>query len=201
MSPFYRVIRWLLIVVGHVIFRYRTHGQENIPSTGGVVLCSNHTSMMDVVFLISTCKRQIHFMAKAELFRIPILKHAFRWMGAFPVERGTGGADALAKAQALVQEGKVMGIFPEGTRSKTGTPGKAKSGAAVVVAKTGAPVVPVSIYRKAGKMRLFAKATVRYGQPIPAKTLALDDAADRSRLRAVSQAIMAQIVAQWELGF
>ncbi len=201
MSPFYRVIRWLLIGVGHVIFRYRTYGKENIPKEGGVVLCSNHTSMMDVVFLISSCPRQVYFMAKAELFRIPVLKHAFRWMGAFPVERGTGGADALQHAQKLVQEGKVMGIFPEGTRSKTGIPGKAKSGAAVVVAKTGAQVVPVSIYRKPGKMRLWTKATVRYGKAIPAEAFALDDAADRSRLRAVSQAIMAQIVAQWELGF
>ena len=165
------------------------------------MLCSNHTSMMDVVFLISSCRRQVHFMAKAELFRIPVLKHAFRLMGAFPVERGTGGTEALQYAQKLVQEGKVMGIFPEGTRSKTGTPGKAKSGVAVVVAKTGAPMVPVSIYRKAGKMRLWSKVTVRYGQPVPAEQFALDDAADRTRLRAVSQAIMAQIVAQWEMGF
>lgn len=201
MSPFYRVIRWILIGVGHILFRYRAHGQENIPATGGIVLCSNHTSMMDVVFLITTCKRQIHFMAKAELFRVPILRHAFRWMGAFPVERGSGGADALEYAQGIVQKGKVMGIFPEGTRSKSGLPGKAKSGAAVVVAKTGAAMVPVSIYRRPGKIRLWSRATVRYGQPISAESLALDGTVDRNRLRTVSQTIMAQIIRQWELGF
>lgn len=200
MSPFYRVIQWLLIAVGHIIFRFRAYGQENVPARGGVVLCCNHTSMMDVVFLISTCKRQIHFMAKAELFEIPLLKHAFRWMGAFPVVRGTGGTEALEQARQLVQSGNVMGIFPEGTRSKTGTPGRAKSGAAVVVAKTGAAVVPVSIYRKPGKMRLFARATVRYGTPIPAEQFDLSEGS-RTQLRAVSDTIMEKITQQWELGF
>lgn len=200
MSPFYRVIRWLLIAVGHIIFRFRAYGQENVPARGGLVLCCNHTSMMDVVFLISTCKRQIHFMAKAELFELPLLKHAFRWMGAFPVVRGTGGTEALEQARQLVQSGNVMGIFPEGTRSKTGTPGRAKSGAAVVVAKTGAAVVPVSIYRKPGKMRLFARATVRYGTPIPAEQFDLSEGS-RTQLRAVSDTIMEKITQQWELGF
>ena len=135
-----RPILWL-------IFPYKVRGRENIPAKKEgqrLMICANHLSLMDPVFLFLTMPQHIYFMAKEESFRPAIGRFFFgKVMGAFPIKRGEADRSALDTAMQIVDDGRVLGIFPEGTRSKTGEIGRFKSGAALIAAQTGASVLPV----------------------------------------------------------
>ncbi len=161
-----------------LLMRLRVIGRENFPEEGTpLVLCSNHISNWDpVVLVVANTKRHIHFMAKAELFS----NRLFSWflgkqLGAFPVRRGTGDSSAIDTAKQIVLDGKVMGIFPEGTRSKDGKLLRPKSGVAVIVAQKGATVLPTAVVTKNQKARLFQGTKVVYGKPLTPADLHLDD--------------------------
>ena len=173
--------RTLIHILGPIIrlfMRVRVVGAENIPSQGEpIILCSNHISNWDPVLLIvAHPKRHVHFMAKAELFCNPL----FSWflgkqLGAFPVRRGKGDTGVIDTASHILEEGKIMGIFPEGTRSKTGKLLSPKSGAALIAARTGASVLPAAVVTKNQKIRPFKRVTVVYGTPITPQELQLVD--------------------------
>jgi 1-acyl-sn-glycerol-3-phosphate acyltransferase len=127
------------------------------------MICANHISNLDPPLVGCAMQRKIHFMAKEELFKIPILAPIIRTLGAFPVKRGGGDHQALKTSIQLLKNGQVLGIFPEGTRSKTGELGKAHSGAALIALKANSPVVPVAII---GSYRLFRSIKVIFGKPI-----------------------------------
>ena len=196
----YILIKAIVGPLVKLVFNFKVTGLENIPEEEGFILCSNHTHFMDVAFLVMYFKRHIKFMAKEELFKKPFPRWFVTNMGAFPVARGAGTSSAVAlkTAENIVKNGGVMGIFPEGTRSKDGTPKKAKSGVAVIASATGAKVVPASIYYE-GKLKLFKKITIRVGAPITAEELKMQSN-DRNELRRVSTLIMDKIVEQWRLG-
>ena len=187
------IVRWMMRVKGV--------GLENVPTTPGdppLILCCNHISNWDPALLIVAQPRHIHFMAKAELFTFK----PFAWLlekqfGAFPVKRGTGDTGAIDAAKDLVTAGNVMGIFPEGTRSKTGELLRPKSGAAVVVAKTGAHVLPAAIVAKNQKLRPFKRSTVIFGKPMSPAELKLDDP-DKPDIRYATRTIMATIASLME---
>lgn len=171
--------------------RVKRIGMDNIPPVGEkLVLCCNHISNWDPVVLVTAQpKRHIYFMAKSELFKNPL----FAWLlgkqfGAFAVHRGTGDTDALATAKTLVDEGKIMGIFPEGTRSKDGKLLRAKSGASVIVAQTGATVLPVAIVAKNQRARIFRRTVVVYGKPLTPEELHLDG--EKPDIRFASRRLM-----------
>lgn len=199
MSKFYRFIKIIGGFIFSTFYRIKYEGRENLPKSGGYVICSNHTSMTDIPFMAIGCDRQIHFMAKEELFKSKFLNWFFKKLGAFSVKRGTGGTEAIHNAISIIENGNVMGIFPEGKRSFEGAPQRAKSGISVIVASTNATVVPVSIYHK-GKIKLFGKVTVRYGKPILPEEIGLKDCS-RGELKRISNLIMEKITKQWELGY
>ena len=188
----------LLGPVVRVCMRVRVVGGDNIPKTPGeppLVLCCNHISNWDPVLLIASQPRHVYFMAKAELFK----NRLFAWLlgkqfGAFPVKRGSGDTGALDTAKQLVQEGKLMGIFPEGTRSKDGKMLRPKSGAALIVAQTGAWVLPVAVVTKHQKIRPFRPVTLVFGKPLSPEELGLADA-EHPDLRHGSRRIMEAIAA------
>lgn len=198
MNKLYRVLRAIVRPICLLIFRIKYIGLENLPDGGGYIICSNHTSMMDIPIIAIKVKPQVHYMAKEELFKNKISAWFFNQMGAFAVKRGSGGVAALKQAEELVKSGNVMGIFPEGTRNFEGAPKKAKSGISVVVANSNATVVPVSIYHE-GKLKLFDKITVRFGEPISKEQLGMTDSS-RTELRRVSTLLMDKITEQWEKG-
>jgi len=160
--PFFRAI-FRGIFAG--LYRWRVIGQENIPDGEGLVLCANHISNWDPILLGCGTHRQVHFMAKAELFRIPVISWLITDFGTFPVKRGGGDRQAIRKSLEIVDEGKVLGIFPEGRRNRSGdgTVGKMLPGAAMIALKSKARVVPVAII---GPYRLFGRVTIIYGKPI-----------------------------------
>lgn len=158
----YRASKALGLAVLSGVFRWEPAGQDNIPSSGPVIICSNHISWWDPVAIGCACPRNVRFMAKEELFRDKVFGSYLRALGAFPVRRGKPDRVALRTALGILSEGGVLGMFPEGTRSRTGELGKPEPGAAVIAIKSGAPVVPaaiVGVYRAGGRVK------VRFGKP------------------------------------
>jgi len=157
----YLIGRGLFRIIYTLCFRLQAFGQENVPADGAVVLCCNHISLWDPPLLGSPLERKVHFMAKAELFDIPVLGSAISKVGAFPVKRGGVSKESIRLAIQLLRDGKVMGVFPEGSRSNAG--GMGKKGAASLALKAGAAVVPVAII---GNYKLFRKMKIVYGKPM-----------------------------------
>lgn len=145
-------------------YRVKVEGLENFPKEGGVLLCTNHISNFDPPLVGVTAPRQVFFMAKAELFKVPVLKDLLNNFGTFPVNRGGSDREALRTGLKILKEGKVLGFFPEGTRSKTGELGKGLPGAGFFALRSNAEVVPCAIV---GPYKPFQTLRVVYGKPIP----------------------------------
>jgi 1-acyl-sn-glycerol-3-phosphate acyltransferase len=140
-------VRTVLEALFRVVFTYESHGVENVPAEGPAVLAANHPSYLDPILLSLPIERPIRFMAWDAILRVPLLGALLRLFGAFPVDvrRGQGGA-AYAKARALVGAGELVGLFPEGRRSRSGwMEPTLREGAARLAWETGAPLVPASI--------------------------------------------------------
>ena len=120
-------------------------GKDSLPETGGAIVASNHIHLADPVFLYYSQKRQIRFMAKAELFDNFVTRALCKGYDAFPVRRGAHDTAALDKAAEVLRNGEILGIFPEGTRSRDGKPGKAKQGVARIAKEAKADILPVAI--------------------------------------------------------
>jgi 1-acyl-sn-glycerol-3-phosphate acyltransferase len=146
------------------LYRIEVDGAERIPAAGGAIIVANHESIWDPFVLAVATEREIHYMAKAELFRVRPLAAVFRSLNAFPVERGSGDRAALGEAAQRLQQGELLGIFPQGT-SKPERQNGWHRGAARLALVTGVPVVPV---RLAGTRPLPLPKEIRIsvGQPI-----------------------------------
>lgn len=162
----------LLAPAGRFLYRLRYEGLEHIPKSGKLILCSNHISVCDPFFLAVPFPRQIRYMAKSELFE----DHGrlarwllYRW-GAFPVRRGKGDAESIRTAETVLNRGGVVGIFPQGKCVAPGVRFVPKAGAALVAARTHAPVLPAGI-SCGGKVKPFRRVTVRFGRVIPCEEL------------------------------
>ncbi|MBG9448826.1 1-acyl-sn-glycerol-3-phosphate acyltransferase [Cytobacillus firmus] len=145
------------------IYRFEVFGKENFPKEGGVLLCSNHIDNLDPPVVGINAPRPVYFMAKEELFNVPVLGKIVPHLNAFPVKRGMSDREALRKGLGILKEGNVLGLFPEGTRSKTGQLGKGLAGAGFFALRSEAHVVPCAII---GPYKAFSKLKVVYGKPI-----------------------------------
>ncbi len=198
MTLFYRFARALVTPVFIWFSPVKFIGKENIPASGPYILCSNHTSMSDPFFLIPTFKQQIFFMAKIELFKVWIIRLVFKLMGIFAVDRGKGDMNAINTAQNIIKNGKVLGIYPEGTRHKEGPPRKAKSGVAYIAMNTKADILPVSVYRE-GSYKFFKKTTIRIGKLMKYEELVSTERTDRENLKYIVDKVTSSITELWEM--
>lgn len=160
---FYSFARSVVNALLKPFYRFEVIGRENIPSNGGVLLCANHISNLDPPVVGITASRPVHFMAKDELFSVPVLGKILPNLNAFPVKRGMSDREALRKGLAILKEGKVLGLFPEGTRSKTGETGKGLAGAGFFALRSDAQIVPCAIV---GPYKPFKKLKIVYGKPL-----------------------------------
>ncbi|MET3696133.1 1-acyl-sn-glycerol-3-phosphate acyltransferase [Bacillus oleivorans] len=160
---FYHFAKTLVAVLLFPAYRIQVIGKENIPKEGGVLLCSNHISNLDPPVVGITCPRPISFMAKAELFNSPLFGKILKKVHAFPVKRGMSDREALRMGLKSLKDGHVLGLFPEGTRSKTGELGKGLAGAGFFAMRTDAKVVPCAII---GDYKFWGRIKVIYGKPI-----------------------------------
>jgi len=139
------------------LFRGQTIGISNLPKTGGVVVVSNHGSHLDPPILGHALGRPVAFMAKSELFRVPILASIISACGAYPVKRGAGDREALRTASNRLNEGWATGVFLDGTRQENGRVNDPKAGAALLAGRTGCPILPVAIVNS---HRAFPKGSI-----------------------------------------
>lgn len=193
----YYILLPLAWLVFHIGFRVECVGRENLKKvqTGGCILAPNHVSAIDPVFVVITRfwgKRMVVF-AKKELFDInALLTWFFRCMGALCVRGTRDELETIDKTVEVCKNGGTLLIFPEGTREKEGKLLPPKSGLFVIAAQAAVDVVPVRILYDTpdGKMRLFCKVKVVYGEPMPAAQFAMESRRDLKTLRANKQALL-----------
>ena len=154
-SALYSFGKGLLRPFYKILFRYRCTNPNSLPETGKCFVCSNHVSANDPLFIGLTQKRQIKFMAKQELFKNPILAKILTMVGAFPVNRGSGDGKAINSALELLENEQVMGIFFEGTRSKTGELLRPRAGAALIAFQTKSDILPCCITPENSQVKIF----------------------------------------------
>jgi 1-acyl-sn-glycerol-3-phosphate acyltransferase len=198
----YRGLKWGVVrPLLHGIFRGKVYGQGLVPTQGPALVVSNHASYFDPPFLSCAMARPVAFMAKEELFNVPLLGSAIRLYGAYPVKRGSGDRGALRAALTALGDGWLVGVFLEGTRTEDGRIHQPKLGAAMIAAKAQVPIIPVSL---AGVEQIFQPGspwphpvplTIRIGQPIlpPSRN-------KKPELEAVTQACQEQIHQMLSLG-
>jgi 1-acyl-sn-glycerol-3-phosphate acyltransferase len=147
--------------------RARLYGRERMPRTGGLVLAINHLHWVDIPLVGVLSPRTIHYVAKVEAAGFPLLGRFLRWHGTIAIRRGESDRDAVRAMRTAAREGEVVGLFVEGTRMKTGRPGKAQPGAAMVAIQEDVPVLPVAVYgTQFWKPGNLAPCSVAFGQPI-----------------------------------
>lgn len=183
----YPIVRALALFLVPV----RLEGVERIPP-GGVILVSNHINWKDPPWLTFALGRAVRFMAKEELFRVPVLGGALRLSGNFGVRRGEADRRALVTALGVLAAGLPLGFFPEGHRSETGAMIRAHPGVALVAKRAGVPIVPVGVIgTKGARLGAFWRrdVTFRFGEPFDAKEIAAGDD------QAATDAIMRRVAA------
>lgn len=139
---------------------WKIEGADRLPPFGPVILAVNHVSMWDPVLVGCSLQRQVCYMAKEELFAVPVLRTALRKLGAFPVKRSRSDTGAIRQALAILKDEQVLGLFPEGTRSKTGEMQKGLPGMVLLMDKANAPIVPIRVY---GTQHLLSQARGKIG--------------------------------------
>jgi 1-acyl-sn-glycerol-3-phosphate acyltransferase len=170
----YRLISYLLVFpIYRLLFRGRTAGNANVPVDGALVVVANHGSHLDPPLLGHALGRPVAFMAKAELFRVPILGPLIRACGAYPVARGASDREAIRTATDRLEEGWATGVFLDGTRQSDGRVNQPQPGAALLAARAGAPLLPVAIVNShralgpEGSPLRLVPVHIRIGTPIP----------------------------------
>jgi 1-acyl-sn-glycerol-3-phosphate acyltransferase len=161
-----RFARSFMGLVTRALSPSRAYGTERIPTSGGLVIASNHFSAIDPLFVAIFCTRTIYFMAKLELLEVPIAGEILRWLGAFAVKRGEGDRDALRVARWAAGEGHAAGFFMEGTRQKLGYPAPGHPGAAMIAIQEEVPVVPCGIDTFQWSIRHRRPCAIVWGDPI-----------------------------------
>jgi 1-acyl-sn-glycerol-3-phosphate acyltransferase len=203
----YRFVKPLVVALMRVLFRVRGRGAEHVPLTGAVLLVANHASLLDPLLVGSTTPRPVAFLAKAELFRIPLFGGVIRRLNAQPVRRGGGDPRALRAALRVLEEGKPLLVFPEGTRGDESMLRPPKPGAGMLAVTSGVPVVPLYIqgsgraWPRGRRLPRPRRVTVYFGPPLRFAQTATDQSAaagDRAghrkdRYEAASREMMAAI--------
>jgi 1-acyl-sn-glycerol-3-phosphate acyltransferase len=176
-----------------LIYKVEIKNKELIPETGPVLVCAAHHSILDMFFLGYKLNRWINWMAKEELFKNPVLSYVLKKLGAFPVKRGKGDVGSIKTAYKLLEQGEVVGIFPQGTRTKTLESQKAriKPGAAMLAVNTGVKILPAAVK---GSLKPFSRIKVIFGEPFRIEG-DKDKKYTSEELRSISRDIMSRVFA------
>ncbi len=166
----YFMIRRIFEIVIFGIFRVKVKGRENIPAEGAVIVAPNHRSNWDPPLVgVAFNTRLVHYMAKEELFRNPVVSAVFTFLGSFPVKRNSADRAALRQALKLLKGGELLGIFPEGTRIHGTALGKFHPGMSSLALMTGTPILPVAVIGTECLPRKKGPIVIAIGEPIPVK--------------------------------
>jgi 1-acyl-sn-glycerol-3-phosphate acyltransferase len=196
---FYRAVRLLFVPFFLLYLRMQRIGREHLPSSGPLLLASNHRSFLDPFVIGTLVRRPVYYMAKRELFEKRWQAWALNALGAFPVDRGAGDGDAMATARAILERGDCVVVFPEGTRVRPGPLGDPRRGIGRLALETGAPVAPVAVIgsdavRRGWRIRP-RKVRLRVGRPLRYPTV---EHCSPALAGAVTERIWACVSLQWE---
>lgn len=196
----YSMLKFIAVIVCKLRYKINYIGLENLPKEGGLIIACNHQNNFDPIVLGRASKRVVHFMAKEELFEKNAFGRFLLHLNAFPINRGAGDMTAIDFSEEIIKKGWVLGIFPEGTRSKDFKPGKGKSGVALIAKQTKADILPVAIYTDE-EYKKGTRLTVRFGNVIKNEELGFSEGDYSAKeLRAASKRIMGEITTLWEEG-
>ncbi len=160
---FYRFVRFLGVIICKILFFIKHTDRNRIPAEGGAVICANHRSMWDGIFIAVTSRRTLAFIAKQELFKNKLFGFVLKKLNCYPVRRDGSDLSVVKTAISLLKKGEVLVIFPEGERIRKGKKPVLKSGAFRLAMMAGVPIVPAGIR---GNFRLFSPMHVHYGEMI-----------------------------------
>ena len=189
---FYKIFKFLCRIWYGIFLRTKVIGAENIPSDGAFILAANHMTNWDPPFLGTFISREVCFMGKEELFKNPVMAAVCRGLHVFPVKRGAADKTAIKTALKILKNGDCLGIFPEGTRSKTGKIGKAESGVSLIAAMAKVPIIPAAIVNTEkifSAEKKFPRLAVVYGKPIYFD----GNTKDKEHLANFAQFVMAEV--------
>lgn len=193
---FYMRAHRLIAPIIRFLFGLRVEGKENIPTDGGYVVCSNHIAVRDPVLIAAVFPRPVHFIAKKELFSVPVLRTVIRALGAIGVDRTGNDVGAMRTSVDIVKRGDALAIFPQGHRcpgvNPTTTP--LKNGAALIAYHSKGNVLPVCIKTKKNKYAPFRKITIAFGEPFAYEELGFVNGG-YEEYRAVTDKIFSRVVA------
>jgi 1-acyl-sn-glycerol-3-phosphate acyltransferase len=195
----YAVCKLVAVALMRLLFRVEGQGTEHIPAEGPVLIVANHSSVLDPPIVGGMCPRQLTFLAKAELFRVPGFGWLIRRLGAQPLRREGADPSALRMAQRVLAEGKALLVFPEGTRGEEGFLREAKPGAALLAVQSGAAVVPAYVHGtgrawprgrrlpRPVKVRVTFGAPLRFQRATGAERRRQYEAASRQMMTAIAE--------------
>jgi 1-acyl-sn-glycerol-3-phosphate acyltransferase len=190
----WRVMRYVVPAVTLGLAPSYGYGADRVPAEGGALLAANHFSGLDHPLLCCFTARPIYFMAKAELFDVPVFGELLHWTGTFPVRRGEGDRDALREARRIAKGGGIVGMHVEGTRQKFGHPGPIHLGALSIAITSQVPVIPVALDTFGWTLRNRKPCSVVYGEPI-----SLDGLRGRAGADEAGRIVGDEIVRLWRL--
>jgi 1-acyl-sn-glycerol-3-phosphate acyltransferase len=182
---FYDVSKFTVRLLATTLWRARVIGTENVPASGPLIVACNHVSYLDPPLMGCLCPRRIHYMAKKELFEMPVVGPMIRALGAYPVDRHGSATAAIKRSLSVLEGGGAVGIFPEGTRNRAGTVSP-QTGVALLASLAKAPVVPACILGSDRAPRL-SRVSVAFGAPL---ALAADRKATREDLAKFTSDVM-----------
>jgi 1-acyl-sn-glycerol-3-phosphate acyltransferase len=196
-----KVVLAIIKALLRIFFSWKVNGKENVPPTGPLIVTANHVHVLDPFFLLFILPRWINFMAKEELFRSPILKLILQWAHTVPVSRrGTtkDKREAVRQAKDILDRGLVLGMFPEGERSREGKLIRGKPGPAVMASQAGVPLLPIGIagtdkIKGIGWLWRRHHIVINIGQPF--KLPPLDGKLNKSQMRLLTHSLMNEIAA------
>lgn len=181
-----KIVKAFLRGIYRLVFRVKIIGE--VPKEGAYILCANHINYLDAAAVVLFNKRQVSFVAKEDLFRFKPLRWLAHLFDIIPIKRNMQDMEAMKRCLKYLKSGRILGIFPEGTRKGMAKHQKAKNGAAYMAVKTKTPIIPVGI---GGNFKPFGKVYVQYGKPIDIKGI---EASDKEKLEAFTEEVMKQIV-------
>lgn len=184
----YDIARAILRPLFGTIWRMQVTGIENVPASGPLIIACNHRSYLDPPALGTASPRRVRYMAKKELFDLPVLGPVIKAVGAYPVDRKGSAMTAIRRSVEVLQQGGCIGIFPEGTRNLSGQE-EARQGVALLANLGGAQVVPACVVGTDGAKRL-RQIKVAFGKPL---SLPKDRKATRDDLAKFTDEVMSEI--------
>lgn len=184
------IIKFIFKIIAIFLYRVKVINKQNLPKTGGAIICPNHVHALDSAVIIAMSKRKINVLAKEDLFKRGIARWFADIFGIYPIKRDSADISAIRTSLKILKKEELLMIFPEATRNGMAKGVKAKHGAIILSIKSGKPIIPVGVQ---GNFKPFRKVTINIGEPIDYSEYK-DNIGDKELIEELTQKLMQEIV-------